>query len=183
MNILDIIIIAAGIFFLVRGVFRGFVREIGSLAGVLLGFWLANVYQLQMAGFLKGFISSEKFLPLIAFALIFLIILVLCNLAGWFLKKLFQKIFLGWVDRTLGAALALVKAIVISYFIIVLATFFVSSKSPLMAQSRLAPFIISSYQTMVGLIPSDSHEKLKKSFDKQKNNLQEAIKGKIKAPK
>lgn len=179
MNILDIIIIAAGIFFLIRGVFRGFVREIGSLAGVIFGIWLANVYQPQMAGFLKGFIPWEKFLPLIAFALIFLIVLVLCNLAGWLFKKFFQKIFLGWVDRTLGAGLALLKAVVLSYFIIVLATFFVPSQSPLIAQSRLAPVIISSYQILVGLIPSDSHEKLKKTFDKQKNNLQEVFKGKI----
>ena len=96
-------------------------------------------------------------------------------LAGWLLKKLFQKIFLGWVDRILGACLALIKGVVLSYFIIVLATFFVPLKSPLITQSRLAPVIIRSYQTMVGFIPSDSHEKLKKSYDKQKKKLQEVF--------
>ena len=86
MNILDIIIIAAAIFFLIRGIFRGIFREIGSLAGVILGIWLANVYHLQMAGFLKSFITSGKYLPLISFALIFLVVLVLCN-AGWLAFK------------------------------------------------------------------------------------------------
>jgi len=179
MNILDIIIVAAVIFFLIRGVFRGIVREIGSLAGVVLGIWLANAYHPTLALLLKSFIPPGKYLPLIAFALIFLVVLLLCNLMGWFFKKLFQKIFLGWVDRILGACLALVKGIVLSYLIIVLITFLVPQDSSLVKQSRLAPVIISAYQAMVELIPKGSHEKLKKSFEEQKSNLQGVFKGKI----
>ena len=179
MNILDIIIIAAVIFFLIRGIFRGIVREIGSLAGVVLGIWLANAYHPQVGVFLKGFIPPGKYLPLIAFALIFLVVLVLSNLLGWLFKKLFQKIFLGWVDRILGACLALLKGIFLSYLIIVLVTFLAPQDSSLVTQSRLAPVIITSYQTMIGLIPPGFHEKLKKTFDKQKDNFQEVVKGKI----
>jgi membrane protein required for colicin V production len=179
MNILDIIIIAAIVFFLIRGIFRGIVREIGSLAGVVLGIWLANAYHPQLANLLKGLIPPGNYLPIIAFALIFLVVLVVCNLLGWVFKKFFQKIFLGWVDRILGACLALLKGIVLSYLIIVLVTFLAPQGSPLVTQSRLAPLIITSYQTMVGLIPPGFHEKLKKSFDQQKNNLQEVVKGKI----
>ncbi len=179
MNILDIIIIAAVIFFLIRGIFRGIVREIGSLAGVVLGIWLANAYHPTLAVLLKAFIPPGKYLPLIAFAVIFLVVLVLCNLLGWFFKKLFQKIFLGWVDRILGACLALLKGIVLSYLIIVLVTFLVPRDSSLIKQSRLTPVIISAYQAMVELIPKGSHEKLKKSFEEQKSNLQEVFKGKI----
>ncbi|MCF8129296.1 MAG: CvpA family protein [Deltaproteobacteria bacterium] len=179
MNILDIIIIAAVIFFLIRGIFRGIVREIGSLAGVVLGIWLANAYHPTLALLLKSFIPPGKYLPLIAFALIFLVVLVLCNLLGSLLKKLFQRIFLGWMDRILGACLALLKGIILSYLIIVLVTFLVPRDSLLVKQSRLAPVIVSAYQTMVELIPKGSHEKLKKSFEEQKSNLQEVLKGKI----
>lgn len=179
MNILDIIIITAVVFFLIRGIFRGIVREIGSLAGVVLGIWLANAYHPQLAGLLNGFIPPGNYLPLIAFALIFLVVLVLCNVLGWLFKKFFQKIFLGWVDRILGACLALLKGLVLSYLIIVLVIFLAPQRSPLVTQSRLAPFIITSYQTMIGLIPSGFHEKLKKTFDQQKDNFQEVVKGKI----
>lgn len=179
MNILDIIIIAAVIFFLIRGIFRGIVREIGSLAGVVLGIWLANAYHPQLAGLLKGLIPPGKYLPLIAFALIFLVVLVLCNLLGWLFKKFFQKIFLGWVDRILGACLALLKGVFLSYLIIVLVTFLAPQDSSLVTKSRLAPAIITSYQAVVGLIPPGFHEKLIKSFDKQKNDRQEVVKGKI----
>lgn len=179
MNILDIIIIAAVVFFLIRGVFRGIVREIGSLAGVVLGIWLGNSYHPQLAGFLKGFIPPGEYLPIIAFALIFLFILIVCNLLGWVFKKLFQKVFLGWVDRILGAGLALLKSIIISYLIIVLVTFLAPPDSQLVKQSRLAPVIVNTYQSIVALIPPDSHTKLKKSFDKNKKDLQEIFKGNI----
>jgi len=68
--------------------------------------------------------------------------------------------------------LALLKGVFLSYFIIVLVTFLAPQDSTLVRKSRLAPVIIASYQTVVGLIPPGFHEKLKKSFDKQKNNLQ-----------
>lgn len=179
MNILDMIIIAAVVFFLIRGIFRGIVREIGSLAGVVLGIWLANAYHPQLAHFLKGFIPPGNHLPLIAFALIFLVVMVLCNVLGWLFKRFFQKIFLGWFDRILGACLAFIKGVVLSYLVIVLVTFLSPQDSTLVTQSRLAPFIITSYQTMVGLIPPGFHEKLKKTFEKQKDSLQEAVKEKI----
>ena len=179
MNILDIIIIAAIVFFLIRGIFRGIIREIGSLAGVVLGIWLANIYHPQLAELLRNFIPPGNYLPLISFALIFLVVLVLCNLLGWVFKKFFQKIFLGWLDRILGACLALLKGIALSYLMIVMVTFLSHQGSPLVTKSRLAPVIITSYQTVVGLIPPGFHEKLKKSYDQQKNNLQEVVKGKI----
>ncbi len=179
MNILDIIIIAAVIFFLIRGIFRGIVRELGSLAGVLLGIWLGNLYHPQVAVFLESFMPPGKYVPLIAFALIFLVILVVCNLLGWLFKKLFQKMLLGWVDRILGGALALLKSIVLCYLIIVLVTFLAPRDSTLVKQSRLAPFIVKTYQTIIQSIPPGSHEKLKESFDKKKKDLQEIFKGHI----
>jgi membrane protein required for colicin V production len=179
MNFLDIIILAAVIFFLIRGIFRGIVREIGSLAGVVLGIWLANAYHPQVAMFLKSFVPPGKYLPFVAFALIFIFVLLLGNLVGWLFKKLFQKMFLGWVDRILGACLALVKGIVLSYLFIAVVTFLAPQDSSLVTQSRLAPLVVSAYQTMVRLVPEGSHETLKRSFDKQKQNVEKFFTGKI----
>lgn len=175
MNLLDVIIIACMVFLIVRGIFRGFIREVGSLAGVVLGIWFASIYQAQMTDFLKPILPSGKFLPLISFALIFLVVLVLCNVVGWLLKKLVKKIFLGWADRTLGAALAVLKGVIITYFAIVLLTFFVPSKSSLIAQSKMAPIIINSYQSIVGLLPPGTYENLKKQFVGHKDSMEKAL--------
>jgi membrane protein required for colicin V production len=117
----------------------------------------------QLAILLESVVPPGKYLPIDGiWALIFLIVLVLGNLLGWFFKRLFQKLFLGWVDRTLGACLALVKGIVLSYLLIAMVTFMAPQNSSLVTHSRLSPVVVSAYQTMVGLIPEGSHEKLKK---------------------
>lgn len=164
MNILDMIIIGAMIFFIVRGIWRGFFKEMGSLAGVILGIWLAIKLQPQFTLFLKSYVSSGRFLPLISFTGIFFVVLVGCNLAGWGLKVLVKKVFLGWADKGLGAALAIVKGIVLTYLVIVLLTFFLPAKAPLIAKSKLAPVIVSSYQAIVGVISPSSFDRWKRTW-------------------
>jgi membrane protein required for colicin V production len=164
MNLLDIIIVAVLAFFLIRGIYRGFFREIGSLAGVILGIWVANLYQPQLTHFLGTVLPKGKFLPLISFALIFILILIGCNLLAWWLKMLFKKALLGGADRAMGAAVAVLKGVIIIYFVILLVTFFLPSQSPLIAQSRMAPVIITSYQSMVNMISPDAYNRLKERF-------------------
>ena len=158
MNILDMIIIGAMIFFIVRGVWRGFFKEAGSFAGVILGIWLATKFQPQLTLFLKSHLSSGRFLSLISFAAIFFVVLVVCNLAGWGLKILVKKAFLGWADRGLGGALAVLKGIILTYLVIVLLTFFLPAKAPLIARSKLAPVIVTSYQSIVGFVSPGAYK-------------------------
>jgi membrane protein required for colicin V production len=164
MNLLDMIIFALMVFLILRGIFRGFFREIGSLAGVIAGIWLANGYHPQMTDYLTAYLPSGKFLPLISFALIFFMVLVLCNLSGWCLNIILKKACLSWTDRTLGVGLAVLKGAIITYLLIILLTFFVPSKTPLIAGSRLAPLIVSSYQSVVNLIAPGSYSNWKKKF-------------------
>jgi len=164
MNVLDIIIIATMVFFVVKGVLRGFIREVASLAGIILGILLASAFQPQVTTYLKPYLPDTSYLSLISFAAIFILILVLCNLLGWGLQHFFSKVFLGWLDRTLGAALAILKGVILTYLVIVLLTFFLPARTPLIAGSVLAPWIIVSYQTVVGLISPDHYEQWKKKL-------------------
>jgi membrane protein required for colicin V production len=161
MNILDIFILCTMVFFLVRGIFRGFFREIASLAGVVLGILLGSRFQPQATALLKAHVPDSHYLPVVSFVLIFALVLVAANLLGYALSRLFKKVFLGWVDRGLGVGLALTKGVILTYLIIVLLTFFLPAKAPLVAHSRLAPWIIVSYQSMIRLISPELHEKWK----------------------
>ena len=89
-----------------------------------------------------------------------------------------KKVLLGWADRTLGVGLALVKGIIITYFTIILLTFFVPSKTPLIAKSRLAPLIITSYQSMISLVSPGSYKKWKRKFLGKKQGMKAVISGK-----
>ena len=171
MNPLDLIIIATMVFFIVRGIFRGFFRELGSLAGVIFGIWFAARYYQQMADYLKGYIPTGNFLPLISFALIFAVVLILCNLAGLGLKKMMKRLLFGWADRGLSVILAMLKGVILTYLVIVLLTFFVPSKAPLIARSKLAPMIISTYQSMTGFLSPGAYQRWKRKFVGDKKEM------------
>ena len=164
MNLLDMLIIATMCVMIVRGIFRGFFRETGSLAGVILGIWIGNVCHPTMTRYLQHYLPAVSYLPLLGFTLIFLMVLLACNVAGWGLSVLSKKIFLSWVDRALGAGLAVLKGIILTYLAMVLLTFFVPSQTPLVAGSNLAPVIIRSYQSMIGVVSPESYQKWKNKF-------------------
>ncbi len=182
MNVLDYIILIPLIYLTVKGIIRGFVLEAASLAGIILGVWLGNIFQPDVSKILSRFMSDSDFIPLISIAIIFVVTVILCNLAGWGFKLLFKKGILGWFDKLMGGVFAVLKTIFLSYVVIIILTFYVPAKAPLITESLLAPWIIKSYQSIVGLVSPDHYDKWKKKilgktsqlnsiiFEKEKND-------------
>ena len=82
MNLLDYIIIIVMIYLIVKGVLRGLIREVASLLGIILGIWSANLFQPHMSAFLRSYLPFDSYMPLLSFAVIFMVVLILCNLIG-----------------------------------------------------------------------------------------------------
>lgn len=179
MNLLDIIITIIMTFLLVRGVIRGFFREIASLAGVILGIIFANHFQPEMTTYLESYLPTGRFLPLISFGILFAVVFILCSISGWLLNLVFKKVFLGWADRTLGAGLAILKGVILTYLVIVLLTFFIPSKTPLIADSKLAPLIVTSYQSVVSIVSPDFFKKLKREIIEEKKKVDKVVSEKM----
>jgi membrane protein required for colicin V production len=180
MNLLDYIIIITLAYLIVKGIFRGFMKEIASLAGIVLGIVFGVTFLPEMTDFLKPYLPFTQLLPLISLAIIFILVLIICNFLGWFLKKLFQKVFLGWFDRSLGAGFAVVKGVVLTYFVIVILSFFPASQAPLVTDSRLAPWIIRSYQSMINIVSPDQYQRWKEKLLGEKKKVEEMVTDKIK---
>jgi membrane protein required for colicin V production len=179
MNILDYIIIASMIYLIIKGILRGFIGEVASLAGIILGIWLGSLFQPRVTEILEPYIPFTEYIPLISFAVIFATVFILFNFLGWVLRLLFKKIFLGWLDRALGSLLAIVKGVIVIYLVIVLLTFFMPEKTPLIAQSKLAPWITKSYQSMIGLISPDYYHNWKERIVGKRQSMGEIISKKI----
>ena len=181
MNLLDIIIITVMVFFAFRGLIRGIFMEIASLAGVILGFLIGLRFHPMITNLLKPRLPSfdELVLQLISFAVIFTCVLILCNFSGWMIKVILKKTSLGWADKGLGATLAAIKGILIIYLAIVILTFFVPSKAPLVTGSKLAPLIISSYQSMISVLSPDFYRGWKNRFMEQKDKIGNVVSKKI----
>ena len=175
MNILDIIILGLLTFFLIKGIFRGFFREIASLAGIIFGLVIGNHFYPQMADLLKAYIPLEKSLPFISFIILFFLVFIGFHLLGLLLHTIFKRLLIGWFDRALGICFALCKGIILSYLLLVLLTFFLPSTSPLIAKSKAAHFVIVTYQSMSRLVSPDLYQAWKKKITKESKVVGKAI--------
>ena len=176
MNALDFVIVGVIAFFVIKGIFKGFFREISSLAGIIFGFLVGNHYYPQMSVFLKPYIPLEKSLPLVSFIVLFFLVFICFSLLGILLHHLFKRLFIGWFDRGLGTFFALIKGVIVCYLLIVLLTFFVPSSSPLIAKSKSAHLVIVSYQAMAKLMSPDLYKTWKKQITKESKKVGKAVK-------
>jgi len=180
MNILDYIIIAFMLYLILRGIFRGFIREVSSLVGVILGIWLGNYYQPWMTGILKEHLPLSRYLPLLSFITLFIAILMICNTIGWFINSITKKPFMGGANMTSGAGLAALKGLIITYLAIVLLTFYLPGNSTLISNSAMAPWIIKSYQRVTSFISPDHYRNWKDRFVGEAKKIGDAVSDKIK---
>ena len=112
MNYIDVVILL----FLLYGAFRGFSKgliiEVATLAGLILGVFIAIRYSPFTEGILKDFTS--RYLSYIALAVTFLLVVIVVYLLGKMLTRLVDIISLGLVNKLLGTLLGIAK-----YFIMV----------------------------------------------------------------
>ncbi|MBW1997209.1 MAG: CvpA family protein [Deltaproteobacteria bacterium] len=160
---------------MLRGLLRGFVREVFSLVGIVLGIWGGILYQPSVAAYLKSYLPASDYLPLVSFVSVFSLMVISCNLLGIFVKFFFFKIFKGGINRILGGSVAFIKGVVVTYLLMVMLTFLLPSKTPLIAGSKLAPFIIMSYQSMVKAVSRGRAEEWKERVKKGKDKAEEMI--------
>ena len=173
LNKVDMVILAVVIFFFCRGLYRGFFKEMASLAGVILGIWLGNQYYPRLAEFLKSWLPLEAYLPWIAFGLIFFAVILCFHVIGVWLKKIFQKVFLGWADRLVGGVLALLKGVLILYLALVALTILAPSQARTVADSRLAPLVVRSYQFVAQSMTHVPYSGWKERLMEQKGKLED----------
>ena len=160
MNPFDIVIIIILGYSLVRGLFRGLVKEVSSIIGVLGGFYAAYTYYLLVAKLLTGVISNGAYLNILSFLIIFCAVLISVNVIGIIIKYLLNIAFLGWVDRICGIVFGFVKGILIISVLFITLTTFLPKGAPLIKQSLLAPHVSWISEKMTKVVS----EEMKREF-------------------
>ena len=110
MSWLDILILLPLLIGLIRGLMKGLIVEISSIAAIILGFLGAKWWSAGFASWLmQQFEWNETACIVVAYALIFAGIALGLNIIARLLSKLFQKIQLGWINRLLGGVFGTAK--------------------------------------------------------------------------
>ncbi len=110
--IIAVIIVAAAIW----GAFKGFVKQIISIVGLILGIWCGFKFSTLLVSHAKDLLqidAAEQTLQIIAFAIIFLVVLILTHYIGKGIESIIKLSMLGWLNRLLGFLFGAVKATIL----------------------------------------------------------------------
>jgi membrane protein required for colicin V production len=114
MNYIDIIIIIILGIAMIRGFMNGFVREVASLAALIIGIWGAIRFSSFTAAKLYDYFDmTGKYVGIISFIITFLIIVVIIHFIGLLVDKLMKAVALGFINKLLGIAFGLLKSVLI----------------------------------------------------------------------
>ncbi|MHC4244849.1 MAG: CvpA family protein, partial [Planctomycetota bacterium] len=138
MNPFDILILVILGYCAVRGLFRGLVKEVSSIIGVLGGFYAAYSYYALLANLLTRLISDTAYRNILSFLIIFCCVLIIINVLGIIIRYLLNIAFLGWVDRIFGLAFGMTKGILIVSVLFIILTAFLPKGAPIIKNSLLA---------------------------------------------
>jgi len=155
MNTFDIIVIVVLAYSVLRGLFRGLLKEAASVAGVLGGFFAAYAFYAPAADYLKTFIANPAYRNILAFLAIFCIVVIVVNVVAVIIKYLLRIVFLGWVDRLGGFFFGALKGALIVSVVFLALTAFLPKGTPIIRDSVTAPYVAVAAEHLSALISSD----------------------------
>ena len=121
MGVFDIILAALLLFGLVRGFMKGLFVEVASLVALIAGVYGAIHFSNYAAEFLQNrFEWNEKTINITAFAITFVVIILVISLAGKALTKIADFAALGILNKLLGGIFGVLKiGLILSVLLIV----------------------------------------------------------------
>lgn len=149
MTVIDIIILILLALAVFKGIKDGLVRQVGGIAGLILGIFLAGRFSSLLSGWLHQWLdASENVVKAISFAVIIILVCLCMYFLGRLLEKIIKITTLGWINRLLGVVLSVCTVVlligaVISLIEYVNTTWFVIVPPERMAESKSVQIISS----------------------------------------
>lgn len=155
MNPLDVVLASIIAYCLVRGIFRGLIKELSSIVGVLGGFYAAYSYYPFMAKYLSVWITKAAYANLVSCLLLFAGVYLTISLLGVLIKYLMNIVFLGWTDRLCGLLFGTIKGLLIVSVIVVPLTTFLPKNSKILKDSIIVQHTVGISALMVHVASAD----------------------------
>ena len=161
MNLIDIMILSSLGTSLAMGFFWGLIRQVIAVAGLAGGLILAGRYYVDVAAFLhgsdgRGLVVDENWARIIAFVGIMILFSLLLGVVGSVLRVVARLLFLGWLDRVLGALLGLLISLTLTMAMVVVATAFpVPGLSDSVRESQVAQLLSGYVPVVLAMLPPE----------------------------
>lgn len=121
MNAIDIVIIIPLLWGAYKGFTKGLIAEVAQIAALLLGIFCALKFSGYASSLLvEKFGMTNQYTPVIAFGIIFLLVVIFVFLISKLVNRLLEKVALGTVNKILGAAFGIAKFTLILSIVFIL---------------------------------------------------------------
>ena len=134
---------------------RGFIREALSLAGWIAAFWIAIAFSGQAAVWLEGYVTVPSVRVGIAFAVLFMGVLLLCGIVLRLAGTLVDRTGMSGTDRTLGIVFGVLRGVVITGLLVLLAGLTPLPRDPWWGQSMFLPHFVELANEIRAFLPED----------------------------
>ncbi|MDP2067676.1 MAG: CvpA family protein [Lutibacter sp.] len=172
MNTFDIIIAGLLLFGFIRGLFKGLFLEVASFIALIAGIYGAIHFSYFIKGLLLPRVTwEEKYITLTAFAITFLVIVIVVTLIGKLFTKIADFASLGILNKLLGGVFGALK-IGFGLSVILLIFSKLNNKIPFISVEQQESAIL--YEPIKNLAPNifpdyvkveeDENEKIDKTF-------------------
>ncbi|MBF0257623.1 MAG: CvpA family protein [Desulfamplus sp.] len=183
MNGMDIFIIIVISFGLIRGFFRGFIREVASIIGVMAGFYGAYTYYRVLAIYLEPWIKNWGAYGNIAcFCLLFCLIVSMTAIMAHIIKEFLKIVFLGWVDKLFGMVFGAFKGLLVASVVFIMFTAFLPGEPEFITKSTLTPYVAHVSEMATIFISRELKgdlkakiERIKEIWEQQRLSIQEKM--------
>ena len=145
------------------GCYRGFTRELFSLAGWIFAFYFANLFSGDLLKYVP-FDFGEHINFIIIYMVIFVIILLVASFLAALLNQLIKNIGLGFFNIIMGSIFGFMRGVLITFILIFLVqkTSFISEA--ILAESKTIPAIKLAIEKTLSYFPYEWTNKVKYSY-------------------
>jgi membrane protein required for colicin V production len=139
---------------------RGVVREVIALVAWIAGLGLALAFEGPVAALLPWFKDTPVAKHVIAFALIFVAVLIAGALVAYLLSKMVHAVGLGFVDRFLGAVFGLARGGIIVVLAALVAGVTALPRHDWWQNAALGPSVVAAALALRPWLPAPWAERL-----------------------
>ena len=116
----DILFSLVLLYFTINGLLRGLIKEITGLISLFISCYIASEYHGKLDFLINKYhiISNHNYSQIVAFLIIFFTTIIIIKILSSLIQGFFEFVYLGWLNKLLGALLGFIKGLVIISIII-----------------------------------------------------------------
>jgi len=153
LNLFDYLLLAIVGLSMVLSLWRGFLREIISLIGLIVAFLAASRASAMKANPLHNWISNTMAADIAGFVIVFIVVMIAVAFIGALVRKLVDMTKLTASDRTLGVFFGLARGVLLIGLFFLIYTSYAKPDKPWMKASLLTPYAIEMGNLLGEAIP------------------------------